>query len=308
MAGNTVMKFLLLIVFVLPCNKELFSQSETNIRIKTRLDSVFNLKDVKINFNSSENEITTFQTKIELPENRIKSIVREYNLPSDSFIIEGILSHEYGHILQFQNGMNMKDGTELMLRELHADLMAGFYLSNFYKEAYLKNITSTAEIIKAVCRFFQERNKSHPSIYLIVSMLINSGINYTYNPKYFGGNYTDTIKFMRYAAYWEGLRKSENTSIASVYTSGKGYIDGLIADRNSKTTYRVFVALGLDLINNILNGNYDCKRSVKEVSNKISQMDFLTDKEKQLSQVALAMLGNCCSGSQSTILKLFGFH
>lgn len=45
-----------------------------------------------------------------------------------NYSIHGVLAHEFGHILQFNAGLDRQMPTKLM--ELHADFMAGWYLAN----------------------------------------------------------------------------------------------------------------------------------------------------------------------------------
>lgn len=272
-----------------------YSQRKFPLFNRQRLDSVFEETNVSLTY--SDNQSTCFvlykEKHIVLSNSLLTSLIEGYKVKTDSFFIEGILSHEYGHIKQFHRQMDMDSDELFMLRELHCDLMAGYYLSNYFRNEFLKGDIADATIIDQVCRFFSSRDRN-PNLYLIVSMLINSIYDYTYDEKLFNGNSFEDVKLLRFTSFWQGIRLSENTSINKVYDDGLNYIKNLIENKQQNKTYKTFKIIGLDTLNNILHQKYSCRKTISVMTERISNAADLSLQEKIYNAFIINAVGSCC--------------
>lgn len=286
--------FFLQLLLLLNATSRLEGQSSLPAVNTRRLDSIFHEQNIAINYSIEHSTcyVLPADKKVILATDLLSALISDYHVSSGAFFIESILSHEYGHIKQYENGVDMKDDSIFMQRELHCDLMAGFYLSNYFREEFLKDDISDKNITNKVCSFFASRSRN-PNLYLIVSMLINSIYDYQYDPRLFKGFSVETVKLLRFTAFWQGIRFSSSTSIDKVYSDGLDYIHRLLDNKDQDKTFSTFNIIGLDILDKILHGTYGCQRTVLAIADRIRNSN-LPPAQKWEDVTILALVRSCC--------------
>jgi hypothetical protein len=283
---------LILLMFGIKCT---YGQTVFHDEKHKRLDSVFQLTCVKIFVDESAKYFyaSNIRKEITISPNLILDFMKKYNVAIDTFLIQGILSHEYGHLKQQEKHMDLQSDSNFMFKELHADLMAGYYLSNYFRYELMANKTEDKDIASKICLFFKSRDRN-PNLYLLVSMLINDSYDYTYNTQLFGGNDIETVKILRFTAFWQGIRFSELSSIDNVYSNGIEYIQRLISDKQQDKTFITFHVIGLEIINKVLQGKYNYNQTIDNVLNRVLNSSELPFDKKLEDSGALLLLRNSC--------------
>lgn len=246
---------------------------------KNSLDSFFVLTGTKFSPSFSNRFFADTDGKpVEVSPELISGFKAQYNTQDSTLFAEGIIAHEYGHLKQHFLNKSWEKDKIVAKKELHADFLAGWYLSKKYRSLFIP-IVNPQSISDNVCLFFQKRNQRINSI---ISILINSNYEYDYSLEFFGFT-SDKFKLMRFSAVWRGLASSDISNIKDAYSVGDKEIEQFLNNQDTFKTYKYFEAIGLPLITDILKGKFGFSQSINAIRDKILSSKLkLTDLAKSL--------------------------
>ncbi|GAB2559577.1 hypothetical protein GCM10027085_58320 [Spirosoma aerophilum] len=189
-------------------------------------------------------------------------------------LAEGILAHEYAHLKQCEKNPELFDIKYIGKRELHADFLAGHYLSRRYVNSFMVD-NSESEIFRQICLFYKNENIN---LNIIIAMLINSGYEYDYS---LYGIDNDTSKLLRFASLWRGLSNSGVSTFDEAYRLGLEITSKLLNNPSSINTYKVFKIIGIDILTKIIRKELNYQNMIRAIQINVNDKNNgLTQKEK----------------------------